>query len=104
MDRADSGEGRVCQAHEPRVAGNELHAESGSFRAGPQAIAFNTGRLVISPVLASLLVEPEGDEPSLELGQGRGEGRGGTQVLLAKPLLARDCLGASLRGSERDRC
>lgn len=43
---------------------------------------------------AAARIEPQGDEPSLELGQGGGEGSASTQVLLAQPLLACECLSA----------
>jgi hypothetical protein len=85
---ADRGEGGICQHLHLGVARDELYPEPGSFRAGAQAIALDAGRQVVRSGCVSLVMEPQGNEPSLEFGHGAGESAAGIHLFVPESLVA----------------
>ena len=100
-NRTECGEGGVCHHHHPRIPRNQLHAEPGSFRASTQPIAFNASRL---PGRSGRVIamEPQTDESSLELGQRSSVGATSGQLLLTKPLVARERFSAFGRATLKE--
>ena len=87
-DSADRGEGSICQHHQLRITQDELYPELGRFGTGSQAVALDAGRQVVSSLCVFSSPEPQGYEPSLEFGQGAGEGAAGIELFVPEPLVA----------------
>jgi hypothetical protein len=92
VSRAAEGAGRsecgICQHLHLAVARDELYPEPGSFRAGAQAVALDAGRRVVSSGCVSLVIEPQGNKPSLEFGHGAGESAAGIHLFVTESLVA----------------
>src|SRR5450631_13906 len=95
---AGRGECHIGQHPHLGVARDELYPEPGSFRGGAQAVTLDAGREVVASGCISLVMEPQGNEPSLELSHSAGESAAGTGLLVPEPLAALEGLGA-LRGT-----
>ncbi len=91
---AGRGEGSICQPHHFGVAQDELYPEPGGFRASPQAVALDSGCQVVSSGCVSPLIEPQGNEPSLQFSHGSGVGAAGIHMLVPESLVALECLSA----------
>src|SRR5450755_1126847 len=91
---AGRGECHIGQHPHLEVARDELYPEPGSFRGGAQAVTLDAGREVVASGCISLVMEPQGNEPSLELSHSAGESAAGTGLLVPEPLAALEGLGA----------
>ena len=54
----------------------------------PQAVALDAGRQVVSSGCVPLVIEPQGNEPSLEFGHGTGESAAGIHLFVPESLVA----------------
>ena len=70
------------------VSRDELYPEPGSFRAGAQAVTLDAGRQVVISGCVSLVIEPQGNEPSLEFGHSAGESAAGIHLFVPESLVA----------------
>ena len=91
---ADRGEGSICKHLHLGVARDKLYPEPGSFRAGAQAVTLDARRQVVRSSCIPLVIEPQGNEPSLEFGHGAGERAAGIHLFVPESLVALECLGA----------
>ena len=85
---ADRGERSICQHPHLGIAPDELYSEPGSIRAGAQAVTLDAGSEVVSSDCVSLVMEPQGNEPSLEFGHGAGESAAGIYLFVPESLVA----------------
>ena len=85
-------EGGVREVHQLRVPADKLYPEPGDFCCGTQAVALDVGLSGFLPARVPLRAEPQGNEPCLQLGDGRCKASNGIRLLLPTTLVALECL------------
>ena len=104
-NRTERGESCFCQPHQLGIAINELDTELSGFCSSAQPVAFGASFLPGRPSRI-FAVEPNADQPLLELTQRPGVGTASSQLLLTKTLIARKRFGTfsqQLATRHRDR-